>query len=285
MSKLFANYIPGGAGRRSTVSNTEMRSLTIGGTLSWEQPPQQAAPRLTKSPASGLTTTSKFIDLLKSGSSWDDRTRFGRNKKEKKIRDRFAVNIPNRLIFHLIIIFFLIPLTLGMMLLIRALFFGLKEDEEHPLHKKLPHSHIRGSNNSVGVVSSPSVVGVGDVGDDRIEKVNVSSTIDTNTSGTTPEGIPLNMTYSGIDFEAHDGHGHEITGAENVEVDGHELGHEHEMDMGMGMGGSTNQDENLDSDPQQVHDSEESTIDGEYNLGDENSHDGTETDHQEAENE
>ncbi len=227
MSDLFISHGGAGAGRRSTVSNVEMRPFIQSG--SWEQAQAQTQQPARHKPS---PTASKLIDLLKSGSSWDERSRFSRNRKEKKkVRDRFAVNIPNRLIFHLIIVFFLVPLCLGMMLLIRALFFGLKEDEEHPLHKKLPHSHIRGSDTSdisnVDIsVDSPSESGTTgrpfDLGDDRIEKGDIpvlSPSIDT-TSEITEVG-PLNGTYP-IDGEEHISQ--DNIDAENEGVDnGHDM--------------------------------------------------------------
>ena len=125
------------AGRRQTISNSdnrgfEMRPLTSSSTSS------SSSPR---------SSVNSLIDMLKSTTQWDDRVKFGRSRKEKKkLRSRFAVNVPTRLIFHLIIVFFLIPLVLGTALLIRALFFGLKEDDEHPLHKKIPKSHLKTTN-------------------------------------------------------------------------------------------------------------------------------------------
>lgn len=132
-----------GAGRRTNAPSPydkefEMRPLTNNGSM--------YEPRA-KSPTS--TTVQNFVDKLKSNTARNQRVRFRGKTKNRKERSHFAVNVPTRLIFHLIIFFFLIPLTLGMLLLIRALFFGLKEDEAHPLHKKIPNGHLKHSSDSI----------------------------------------------------------------------------------------------------------------------------------------
>ncbi len=122
-------------GRRTaafTNDEIEMRPLT-----SNEYP----SSRYNKSSPTS-SNVQQFIERLKSNKPWNDRFKFA--KREKRVgRSRFAVDIPTKWIIHLTIIFFLIPLSLGFFFLIRALFFGLKEDEAHPLHKKLPKSHLR----------------------------------------------------------------------------------------------------------------------------------------------
>ena len=158
MSKAFS-YITnqGGPGRRANVRDYEMRPLTSNNDTSSTSMFRNISPTTihpsslstlpTTAPTKSSPTVSYLIDKLKSTKSWDDNVKFSnRHRKEKKkIRSRFAVNVPTRLIFHLIIVFFLIPLVLGSIFLIRALFFGLKEDDEHPLHKKIPKSHLKGS--------------------------------------------------------------------------------------------------------------------------------------------
>ena len=296
MSKFFTNNALGGAGRRSTLSNVEMRPFIQNG--SWDQ----SQPTRHKSPTS---TTSKLIDLLKSGSSWDERSRFSRNRKEKKkVRDRFAVNIPNRLIFHLIIVFFLVPLVLGMMLLIRALFFGLKEDEQHPLHKKLPHSHTRGINHNNAAdgfpVSNPSgdngFIDTFDVGDDRIEKGDgISSPIDTRSEVINEEPLsdiyPTDGEEQVVDIQNEEDNGQideeadgEVDGGVHEEVDGEvheEVDREFDREVDE-QGVSVGQDANFESDPLN-NEVEESSIDAEETLGEEHLNDTTE--HQEAEDE
>jgi hypothetical protein len=137
-----------------------------------EMRPLRKSPTGTSTTSSTSSTSSaqQLIDRLRSNAGWDPRTRFSnsRNKKRNK-KSRFAVDIPPRLIFHLIIVFFLIPLTLGMLFVIKALVFGLKEDEQHPLHKKLPQSHhvvkhLTLDEHGVNVDS------IGDVGDDMTDK-------------------------------------------------------------------------------------------------------------------
>ena len=107
-------------------------------------PPSSTYDKSSSSSDTKSSTVSKIMDQLKLSSSWDDKFRFSRahhRREKKRIRSRFAVNVPTRLIVHLIVVFFLIPLTLGTFFLIRALFFGLKEDEDHPLHKKIPKQY------------------------------------------------------------------------------------------------------------------------------------------------
>ena len=144
MSKPFSYY--SGPGRRSAVSGSdreiEMRPLTNNNHSNVYNNNSN-----NRSHFSNTTRLQHFIEKLN-----HHRTR-NNHKKEKRRGGRtgFAVNIPSRLIFHVIIVFFFIPLILGMMLLIRALFFRLKEDETHPLHKKLPHSNLKNQDNDIVV--------------------------------------------------------------------------------------------------------------------------------------
>lgn len=144
-----------GPGRRTTAfTNTERDEIEMRPLTSNEYPSNRCNK---SSPMS--SNVQQFIDRLKSNKPWNDRFKFA--KKEKRIgRSQFAVNIPTKWIIHLIVIFFLIPLSLGFFFLIRALFFGLKEDDAHPLHKKLPKSHLR-SDQSDG--SSENIIEGGEV--------------------------------------------------------------------------------------------------------------------------
>lgn len=141
MSRPFSYY--NGPGRRNTVSSSdreiEMRPLTNNSNHNDGYDYRVNDDNKNKSLSSKTLHLQDFIENL---NHYRKRTN---HKKEKRRggRSGFAVNIPSRLIFHVIIIFFLIPLLLGMMLLVRALFFRLKEDETHPLHKKLPHSSLK----------------------------------------------------------------------------------------------------------------------------------------------
>ncbi len=144
MSKAL-NYMANqnGPGRRSN-RDYEMRPLMS--SSSTTLPPSSTYDKSSSSSDTKSSTVSKIMDRLKQSSSWDDKFRFSQahhRREKKRIRSRFAVNVPTRLIVHLIIVFFLIPLTLGTFFLIRALFFGLKEDEDHPLHKKIPKSRLK----------------------------------------------------------------------------------------------------------------------------------------------
>lgn len=175
MSTSF-NYMANqaGPGRRQTISNNDSRDF--------EMRP------LTSSSSSARSSVNNLIERLKSTTKWDDRVKFGRSRKEKKkSRSRFAVNVPTRLIFHLIIVFFLIPLVLGTALLIRALFFGLKEDDEHPLHKKIPKSHLKTTSTAKNQIENNHVEG-----DDIIE--NQSSNLNNDLNETERIVSNLNST-------------------------------------------------------------------------------------------
>ena len=162
-------------GRERRKSEVEMRPLMTPGLNSTTQ-------QRTLSPTSASLLP--FIERLKLNRAWNDRLKLGR-KEKKRGRSRFAVNIPSRLVFYLIVIFFLIPLVLGFLLLIRALFFGLKEDDQHPLHKKIPTSHIRHHNNDAR-----------DAGSEMLDTMNG----DVNTYNVHGVLDPTNQTASSIDI-------------------------------------------------------------------------------------
>jgi len=143
MSRSFSQYIPG---RRSAVSNDiEMRPLVHHGGGN--------SKIFRGSTSSGSNSVARMMEKLQTVSNWDEgKFRLSKSKSEKKkTKSHFAVNIPTRMMVHVMIIFFLIPLLLGLLMVAKALFFGLKEDEQHPLHKKLPRSHLRtGTGGDVG---------------------------------------------------------------------------------------------------------------------------------------
>jgi hypothetical protein len=179
MSKAFSYYGSPGLRPTNSFSNNDSRDIEM---HPLTQPTTSRGRTLLSSasasaPSTATSTAQKMIQNLSSNTPWNDRLPFGnhRIKKEKRkgSRSRFKVDVPTRLIFHLIIFFFFIPLTIGTLLLIRALFFGLKEDEEHPLHKKLPHSHKIPHNDLVSDVSKMS--NFSDVGGGMVEENAVHS--------------------------------------------------------------------------------------------------------------
>eukprot|EP01083_Nonionella_stella_P097144 273066_1 len=87
-----------------------------------------------------LTATSqnfsRFVkDKLKKGSA--------RGRRRRNRDQGFAVQLPPKVLVYTIVIFFVLPLLMGSIFVVRAVFFGdLKEDEMHPLHKKAKLSHV-----------------------------------------------------------------------------------------------------------------------------------------------
>jgi len=87
-----------------------------------------------------LTATSqnfsRFVkDKLKKGTA--------RGRRRKNRDQGFAVQLPPKVLVYTIVIFFVLPLLMGSIFVVRAVFFGeLKEDEMHPLHKKAKLSHV-----------------------------------------------------------------------------------------------------------------------------------------------
>ncbi len=207
MSKAY-NYMVNQAGPERRLNLNLNQSNSGGETENNEMRPldPSTSSYTIKSSNSPSSTVSKIIERLKSTKVWDDRLKFARNRKERrKNRSQFAVNVPTRLIFHLIIVFFLIPLTLGVALLIRALFFGLKEDDAHPLHKKLPKSHLKKASAATATTVDFTSSEGDDASADASADVSADATADvddfveyhkqsTNRSKTISELISLNAT-------------------------------------------------------------------------------------------
>ncbi len=110
--------------------------------------------------------SSRISRLMEKGPIMLERHRdnFRKNRRRMRIgngrggEQGFAVELPPRVLVYTIIIFFVLPLMSGCFFLIRTIFFGsLREDELHPLHKKVPRARVRhGDTNGNGVSSSSS---------------------------------------------------------------------------------------------------------------------------------
>jgi len=133
---------PMGMGGRNTSFN-EMRPLMMELETDLESSPRrsqsQSQSQYNKR-LNNLTATSqnfsRFVkDKLKKGTA--------RGRRRKNRDQGFAVQLPPKVLVYTIVIFFVLPLLMGSIFVVRAVFFGeLKEDEMHPLHKKAKLSHV-----------------------------------------------------------------------------------------------------------------------------------------------
>lgn len=112
----------------------------------------------TSSPTYGGRNIKKIIERFGLGSiSALGNARLRLRKRRLKPR-KFSVKLPNRFILYFTVIFFVVPLSLGLTLLVKILLFGSqKEDPEHPLHRKhFTRNNV--INSTVDSASTPSII-------------------------------------------------------------------------------------------------------------------------------
>lgn len=118
---------------------------------------------------------------------------FKRSKQRvRRLRQRhrvrgFQVDLPPKFLVYTIMVFIILPLLMGSFFLARTVIFGsLKEDEEHPLHKKMPRirkpiseqsqNQTSGLENIVNATSPP--IGTGIISDEG-QKQGAAATSET----------------------------------------------------------------------------------------------------------
>lgn len=108
-----------------------------------------------KSPSSYSKQASSAVSRLLSVLNSSSRTNLkSKKQKSSKFDHRFHVTLPQNFLIYTILVFIVLPLTIGSIFLIKQLLFGIvREDETHHLRKK-EVVHLRPSAETVENVSS-----------------------------------------------------------------------------------------------------------------------------------
>lgn len=151
---------PKGKGKPAPLPSI-LSSIRNAGRAQIYQQQQEVQPLMIDTESHSQSQSPSFLRRNKSMTRIFERVQsmqlFENNKKRfRKLRSRnfnrnrgFKVDLPPKFLLYTIFVFIILPLLLGAFFLVRTVLSGeLKEDEEHPLHKKHPHFRARNHTSS-----------------------------------------------------------------------------------------------------------------------------------------